>query len=96
MLCLNRANKRTRYTQFLEEYIAALTHFTLHRLYFSQNTNSYETHYLFDNGEMEYYSFTGLIMSNVKANYECLSFKHSALLVRYLISIAFTFSCRMN
>lgn len=30
MLCLNRAVKRTGYTQFIEEYIAALTHFTLH------------------------------------------------------------------
>lgn len=47
MLCLNRAIKRTHYRQFLEEYIAALTHFTLHRLYFSHNTSSYETHYLF-------------------------------------------------
>lgn len=83
MLCLNRAIKTTCYTQFIEEYIAALTHFTLHMLYFFHNTDRYETHYLFDNGEREYYSFTCLIMSNVKANYECLSFKYSSLLVRY-------------
>lgn len=66
--------------------IAALTHFTLPRLYFSHNTNSHETHYLSDNGEMKYQPFTFLTMSNVRAICECLSFKCSSLLLRLNIN----------